>query len=546
MINPINHYSIENVPTAFDEEALTVLELVGRLTAKVNEVVKDYNSKDGTLVRMDATIKEIDRHLHGIADTLGEVIIEPLGFATPQMFGATGDGETDDTQAIKAAIQALGEHNATLFFPEGTYLVTEDIELRSNMTVKGVGASSIILRAPNDESHYRVFRCMDVSNIVISDITIQGDKDEHTGVDGEWGNCLSLEGAHNITIERCYLLQGWGDGVYISGGTHFNKSFGVNIRDTKISDNRRNGISVISVDGLTIDGCTISYTGGTAPEAGIDFEPNELGQGVLNVKISNTNFTNNTNDVGFADTTSNLYFEKQVLFTGCVFKSKSGMDWRTPLTKVDTAPSIGGYVKFSGCQFLNSTRCVRITKGNWDTPITLVGCDLSSNSIAVEIGESGKTFENAVLGGLTLLDCRVLKNGNNPIVRGVGSGATFADITADLHADKSIQAYGYFSGTPTDIHLDFHEGVYKVTTHNNSFDKYKVPTTLCLDSSLYQEVVLTMADTFPVGQVVRVINNGNLQELWLSYGETELAVPGSTLWFEFMVTTNGKIAVRGA
>ena len=44
MINPINpHYSIENTPTVFDEEATTVLELVGRTAAKVNEVVAAQN-----------------------------------------------------------------------------------------------------------------------------------------------------------------------------------------------------------------------------------------------------------------------------------------------------------------------------------------------------------------------------------------------------------------------------------------------------------------------------------------------------------------------
>lgn len=44
MINPLNtHYSMTNPATIHDEEALTTLELVGRTTAKVNEVVGDQN-----------------------------------------------------------------------------------------------------------------------------------------------------------------------------------------------------------------------------------------------------------------------------------------------------------------------------------------------------------------------------------------------------------------------------------------------------------------------------------------------------------------------
>lgn len=40
-------------------------------------------------------------------------------------FGATGDGVTDDTAAIQAAIDALGSGGGTLRFPRGRYLVTD-------------------------------------------------------------------------------------------------------------------------------------------------------------------------------------------------------------------------------------------------------------------------------------------------------------------------------------------------------------------------------------------------------------------------------------
>lgn len=43
MVKPINHYSLENPATIYDEEAMTVLELVGRTAAKVNETVGAFN-----------------------------------------------------------------------------------------------------------------------------------------------------------------------------------------------------------------------------------------------------------------------------------------------------------------------------------------------------------------------------------------------------------------------------------------------------------------------------------------------------------------------
>ena len=43
MIEKIGHYTIQNTPTVYDEEALTALELAGRTAAKVNECVAQVN-----------------------------------------------------------------------------------------------------------------------------------------------------------------------------------------------------------------------------------------------------------------------------------------------------------------------------------------------------------------------------------------------------------------------------------------------------------------------------------------------------------------------
>src|SRR6266550_228840 len=53
------------------------------------------------------------------------------GQVTPQMFGAKGDGVTDDTVAIKAAIASLPSTGpfvgGTVFFPGGNYLVSSPL-----------------------------------------------------------------------------------------------------------------------------------------------------------------------------------------------------------------------------------------------------------------------------------------------------------------------------------------------------------------------------------------------------------------------------------
>lgn len=62
MIKPLNHhYSMESPASIYDEEAMTALELAGRTTAKVNEVVKSQNE---LVAGMDARVNaEVEKHL---------------------------------------------------------------------------------------------------------------------------------------------------------------------------------------------------------------------------------------------------------------------------------------------------------------------------------------------------------------------------------------------------------------------------------------------------------------------------------------------------
>jgi hypothetical protein len=52
-------------------------------------------------------------------------------------FGATGDGTTDDTSAIQAAIDSVT--NGIIFMPPGTYILTDRIRLKSEISLVGSG-----------------------------------------------------------------------------------------------------------------------------------------------------------------------------------------------------------------------------------------------------------------------------------------------------------------------------------------------------------------------------------------------------------------------
>jgi len=60
-------------------------------------------------------------------------------------YGATGDGVTDDTAAVQAAMDKANASGRPLYFPPGTYLISDSITLSStSLKVCGAGYASII------------------------------------------------------------------------------------------------------------------------------------------------------------------------------------------------------------------------------------------------------------------------------------------------------------------------------------------------------------------------------------------------------------------
>lgn len=62
-------------------------------------------------------------------------------------YGATGNGVTDDTTSIQAAINALSGTGGTVYFPVGTYITSQQINLVKNLNVIGAGQNASIIKS---------------------------------------------------------------------------------------------------------------------------------------------------------------------------------------------------------------------------------------------------------------------------------------------------------------------------------------------------------------------------------------------------------------
>lgn len=209
-------------------------------------------------------------------------------------------GKIDYTVYIQKAL----DENRNLIMPDFPVLVNDKgLEVQSKSFILFPRNAKLIL-SPSKKSNYEVLRIHGRNNIIVFSPNIVGDREHHLNKDGEWGMGISIRGSDNIKVINPLISNCWGDGIYI--GEHrglANKN--IDIQYGVIDNNRRNGISVLSVRGLVINNIIISNTNGTNPQAGIDFEPNKNSEILQNITLSNI-YTFNNNHQGIFYCLNNL------------------------------------------------------------------------------------------------------------------------------------------------------------------------------------------------------------------------------------------------
>ncbi|WP_340077603.1 right-handed parallel beta-helix repeat-containing protein [Leptobacterium sp. I13] len=121
--------------------------------------------------------------------------------------------------------------------------------------------------------------------------TFDMNKDEYTS--GEWRHTLSLRGSTDITVKGLTLQDSGGDGIYVAGSSQKSYSENIIVEDIQSINHRRQGMSIISVQNMWVRNSLFTETKGALPEAGVDIEPNNPIDRVVNVNFSDCSFTNN-------------------------------------------------------------------------------------------------------------------------------------------------------------------------------------------------------------------------------------------------------------
>ena len=255
---------------------------------------------------------------------------------------------------------------------------------------------------------------------------------------------IALRGCRHVLIEGLRVESTGGDGFYVDGGGTFGWSEDITLRNCTAYDNHRQGLSVISVENLLVENCLFANTWGTAPEAGIDLEPDTEKNRLVNCVIRNSTFENNNGNeilVYLKPLTTNsepvsIRFEHcWVRMTDARLKPLepgpatgiNGVAGIAVGTVKDNGPK--GLIEFIDCVTENTGKeGARVyDKSAANARVRFVNCSFRNPWTSPATGDGGprvpiilhlrqtKNTEN--LGGIDFQDCHVYDNAARPAVR---------------------------------------------------------------------------------------------------------------------------------
>jgi len=202
-------------------------------------------------------------------------------------FGVVGDGVTVNTAAFE---QALGSGGRTVMVAAGDY-VTSRLSIPDNTIL--ILAPGVTIRDAGTLGENERLINIRSENVRIRGLGASVVADRTRYLSGEQRHGVYIFGAHNVLIEGLESAGHGGDGFYI-GGPPGNPSSDVAITGCSADDNRRQGLSIVSAVRVYVADCELSNTRGTAPEYGIDLEPNDPIDAMRDITIVRPRTTGNS------------------------------------------------------------------------------------------------------------------------------------------------------------------------------------------------------------------------------------------------------------
>jgi hypothetical protein len=342
------------------------------------------------------------------------------------------DGVTNDAAALQRAFNRGAAENREVVFPGGVCVTNTTLTAPSGLRVRGHGAT---LRFSNTATYAPVVSANGVSNVVIEGMEIDGQKALVGGVT-EWKHCIDVRSSSNVTLRDLYLHDCKGDGLYIGAASGQPANTNFYVENVRSNANHRQGISITNLSGGRFIGFKGTNTSGTAPQFGLDIEPNYDADIVQGISFVGCEFTGNTGGgVQVMLRAAPTLPQRDISFTDCMIEGNTGYG-----VHLDNAVR----VSFQGRTSILSNGTIGFDIVNNGEDISCTNCTIQSNGhrgVSAVIA-SGKTAKRISIIRSRVADNSQTSPGTNDGIRADGPGAVDGLTLIDTESTGSSQRYG--------------------------------------------------------------------------------------------------------
>ena len=339
-----------------------------------------------------------------------------------------GYDAADSTDFIRAALTS-GARRVTLDRQAGPWY-TLPLKMPSNVEfVLEPGVELVAKRGEFKGLRDYLLELSRCTNVVVrggAGSTLRMWKSDYQGPDykhGEWRYALRIHHAENVLVEGLTIVESGGDGIGLTGRD-------ITIRNCVCDRNHRQGMSIFFAKNLLVENCVFSNTSGTAPQSGVDIEPDSAKERLENVVFRNCVAYGNAGN-GFETAIHQLRRESgpiSVTYENCRSWGNARADATIHCHSSPEGDVVGGTVRYINCVFGPSTaRCCAFSNlPDAAVDVEMRGCALYGNS-----GEAASPVVTVSVGGpyqgvpdgLTFDALTVFPRSGTPWFRCIGEGA---------------------------------------------------------------------------------------------------------------------------